>query len=367
MLKKLTFSTVNFFDNLSQRLLAIAAIIHLEIKKGHNIPLFVRLKALLNGFPSAYYQHISTSPKAHRKYYITEFDSRYRLQRINQNYGILLADKQVAYTFFHDYLVYLPKLFFHLNNGKFVENESGKNTPEGLTEVLRAEEKLIAKATRSYGGRDIHLLEYDSKQNEYLFDGEHMTKEGLVNHVLNLGGDFIVTEYVKQARYSSEIYPESVNTIRILTLYDAVSRECWIAGAAHRFGTKASGHVDNLTSGGIATKIDLATGELGYSLQNDQKTGVKKRIDRHPDTGTLITGAIVHNWAFIKEKILEMARYAFKNPYIGWDVVPTEKAFKIVEINDCPDIQLIQYFEPALLDERNRQFFAKYKIKPKRK
>ncbi len=364
MFKRITYSIVHFFESLSGRFLALAAVINLEITKGKRNPLSIRIRAFFLGYTSTMLKFFNENFQDKYRYTISEFESRYRIYRINENYGILLADKQIAYTFFHDFLEFLPKLYFHINNGNFIENGSGGKSFADLMEILRREGKLIAKATRSYGGRDIYLLEY-RENDSFAFNGKMVSEKELVDKMSALQGDHIVTEYVKQADYSTKIYSSSVNTIRVLTLYDSESRECWIAGAVHRFGTSHSGYVDNVSSGGMAAIVDVETGIIGDCLINPV-TEEKVHMNSHPDTGTIITGTMVHNWSYIKEKILEMARYAFKNPYIGWDVVPTEKGFKIVEINDCPDIQLIQFFTPVLKDERNRRFFAKYKIKPKK-
>ncbi len=365
MFKKITYSIVHFFESLSGRFLAIAAVTNIEITKGKHNPLLIRIRAFLLGYTSPMLKFFNENFKDKYRYTISEFESRYRIYRINENYGILLADKQIAYTFFHDFLEFLPRLYFHINNGVFIENGSGGKSYGDLIQILRREGKLIAKATRSYGGRDIYLLEHRENDN-FAFNGKIVSEKEFVDKMSALQGDHIVTEYVKQAEYSSKIYPSSANTIRILTLYDSETGECWIAGAVHRFGTSNSGYVDNINSGGMAALVDIDTGMMEDCLIRDPVTEEKVHVNSHPDTGTVITGTVVHNWSYIKEKILVMARYAFKNPYIGWDVVPTEKGFKIVEINDCPDIQLIQFFTPVLKDERNRRFFSKYKIKPKK-
>ena len=191
-----------------------------------------------------------------------------------------------------------------------------------------------------------------------------MSLISLLNDLLDSKKEFIITEFIQQADYAAKIYSGSANTIRIMTLYDTETNECWICGATHRFGRISTGMVDNLSSGGLVSTVDVLTGKLEQGILPTEHYEYLK-TDTHPDSNATINGVTITNWELIKDKILEMAVYANKNPYIGWDVLSTEDGFKLLETNAQADIQLLQYHAPVLLDERNRRFFAKYNVKPK--
>jgi len=356
-MKNIIFIIKNFLNNLARRIYSISLVLNLELTEHkHNIgkhSLFYKLKAIFNGYSTDLYTLYKSKGNKFYSNCISEFDYRYRINNINHEYGILMADKQLMYTYFKDYLQYFPTLYFYIENHKFINGNFDE-----LILILKQEQTLIIKATRSYGGKGVHLLEY---KNEYFyFDNTIFNENELKKLILSINGNYIITEYVKQHLYASNINPKSTNSMRIMTLYDSDTDECWIAGVVHRFGTDKSGFVDNLSSGGVSAIVDQSTGNIGLALINkDQKR-------YHPDTFQLIYGIHIHNWDLIKEKIIELAKYSSRIPYLGWDVVSTDNGFKILEINECADIHLIQYHIAPLEDDKNREFFKKYGVTQKK-
>jgi hypothetical protein len=77
---------------------------------------------------------------------------------------------------------------------------------------------------------------------------------------------YVVTAFVDQAGYAATIYPDTANTLRVLTLCDADG--CFVAAAAHRFGSRRSGSIDNWHRGhgGLNAPIDRARGALGRAV-----------------------------------------------------------------------------------------------------
>lgn len=357
-MKKIILYIVNFLNNLARRIYSMSLVLNLEIyeyktiKRKYN--LFYRINALLRGYSSDLYAFLKK--KGYYKYSISEFEYRYKINNINKDYGILFADKQLMYVYFNKYLEYFPTLYFYIENGRFPRKDF-----RTLLTILKLDNKLILKQTRSYGGKNVHLLEYIAKN--YYYDGERVTSIKLKHILCKLKSNYIITEYVKQSTYASNINRTSVNSMRIMTLYDRDTNKCWIGGVTHRFGTKNSGFVDNVTRGGLSASVNIETGYLEKALLYEKDT---REITHHPDTNVAITGTKIDNWELIQSKILELAKQATRTPYLGWDVVSTKDGFKILEINECADIHLIQYHTPPLKDERNRAFFEKYGIKIKK-
>ena len=301
---------------------AISILFSNEIRhnKGKKLPL--RIKALLHGTTSIPYSTYLQHSKAHYQNSISDFDFIYRLTFINEKYGILLADKLLAYQFFNNHENIFPKLYIVIRNGSFYQvDESLRLTPfDGncLIETLKSSGTLIIKATLSYGGKGIHKVEYLKESNYFYLNGAQVEQETLVQEISSLKGEFIVTEFFVQRGYAHEIFSNSVNTIRILTLFESSNKEAWVAGAAHRFGSKDSGFLDNWTSGGISTDIDLETGELGKSAEMCiNSSNPTKYIDHHPDTHVKIKGKKIAHWPEITAHILRLAKYAYKCPIIG--------------------------------------------------
>lgn len=221
--------------------------------------------------------------------------------------------------------------------------------------------RLVIKPVDGFAGYGIHVL--SCKDDRPTFDGEILTEEAFRERLRDCSESMIV-EFVNQAEYSATIYPETTNTIRILTMVDPDSRDPFIAAAVHRFGTSDSGTVDNWSSGGATVGVDRETGELGEAVTSP-KSGTVARYESHPDTGSPITGEVIPGWDDIRSKILDLAsEYSWMWPYVGWDVVVTDDtgAISILEGNMYSDVDLIQAHEPLLADERVRRFYEHHGV-----
>ena len=73
------------------------------------------------------------------------------------------------------------------------------------------------------------------------------------------GEDAILTAFVIQADYAQAIFPEALNTIRLLMLRGD-DGAALAAAAVHRFGTARSVPVDNFSAGGLVAKVNLENG-----------------------------------------------------------------------------------------------------------
>lgn len=143
----------------------------------------------------------------------------------------------------------------------------------------------MAKEAIGGQGSGVHIIQADN-EGDLLNGGEPLVPAELASELQT--GNFILTEVIEQADYAEEIFPASVNTLRIITLVDSETNEPFIATAVHRFGTNSSAPVDNWSDGGVCAEIDPKTGELGAVASfSDQRE--LRMDDRHPNTGTRIS------------------------------------------------------------------------------
>lgn len=152
---------------------------------------------------------------------------------------------------------------------------------------------------------------------------------------LKAEGKTIVEEYLFQHKALADIYPNSINTVRIATLNQ--NDEIKTIYAFLRIGN--SGHlVDNVNSGGMCAPVDLETGTVTACACD--KEG--KVYQCHPVTGAKILGAKIPYW---KECLNLCIKAADRTPdlgYIGWDVCVTENGPVLVEGNEFPGHDLLQ-------------------------
>lgn len=147
----------------------------------------------------------------------------------------------------------------------------------------------------------------------------------------------ILEEYVYQHPSIAAFHPDSLNTIRVLTLTDAHG-EIHVMSAAGRFG-RAGKAVDNFHGGGIVVEVDPHTG-----------TVISKGIDRqhnryavHPDSGKAFRGFVYPCW----DKVIALVRKAAQKlpslRHVGWDVAVTEQGNAVlIEGNGRPDMNMMQ-------------------------
>jgi len=172
--------------------------------------------------------------------------------------------------------------------------------------------------------------------------------------------DGVVSSRVRHCPYAEAIFPRSTNSMRVLTMWDIDREEPFIVYAAHRFGRPASVPTDNYSRGGVISLVDLETGVLGR-LYSDHDGGEPVWYDDHPDTGARVAGLELPEWDGFVAGLLALCREMSYIPYIGWDIVLTERGFTVIEGNNYPDVTF-QFFFPMLEDPRIRRFYEHHRV-----
>ena len=145
----------------------------------------------------------------------------------------------------------------------------------------------------------------------------------------------IIEERVIQHPRMMAMCPTSVNTIRIATLLGDKKQ-----GIVYAFLRIGNGNVmDNVDQGGMAARVDLATGKLltvGADKQGNTYT-------EHPITHTPIIGFEVPFFEEAKAMCLNAAQKVPQMRYVAWDVAITEKGPVFIEGNSFPSHAVPQF------------------------
>jgi hypothetical protein len=240
-------------------------------------------------------------------------------------------------------------------------DRSTDNAVEWVSDQLESEGTLVLKPHRGGGGKNVMFCSV--ADGIYRVNGEERTAAEFESMIADLD-DYLVSEAVEQADYARELFPKSVNTLRILTMYDEEADEPYIPIVAHRIGNEQSAPVDNFSSGGLAAEVDRETGELSAAIHYPY-AGELDWHETHPDTGAQIEGVTVPNWAAVREGMLDLAAAFSHTPYIGWDVVVTGAGeFTVIEANNSSDMDILQTHRPLLADQRARRFYERRGVVP---
>ena len=289
---------------------------------------------------------------------------RARLYPFDQyDYSLFLNDWKIEFHLYklHDHIVQSfisNKLLFHL----FLKEQLPEGVTAGLVGIVvkntflsfskfvRMEEALteagflIAKPISGAGGKFVRRI--DTLPHDFGMDG------------------FLIETGIRPHPYASAINPNSVNTIRVLTLKDPDTGKPFVAGAAHRFGTHRTGCVDNFSRGGLCALVDVETGTLSAAKSNPGLYP-SDRHPRHCDSGAAIEGVTVPYWEEAKELCLKVASIIPGLLHVGWDVAITGNGPVIVEGNArTANPNIIQAHRPLLVNPRVRRFYEFHGILP---
>lgn len=158
---------------------------------------------------------------------------------------------------------------------------------------------------------------------------------------------YILEEPLTEIKALQDYHPWSVNTLRIVTLYDSKQDIVHFMNARIRIGNKQN-NVDNFHYDGIGANIDIHTGiicSLGYDMYNNTYIS-------HPITNQQILGFQIPKWEQCLEFINIAARRLPTIRYVGWDlVIAADGSFCLIEANDNADHDFQQLHNKGLWNE----------------
>lgn len=214
---------------------------------------------------------------------------------------------------------YLGRKWLDINNSTFEE----------FNDFLKSiGDVVFIKAIDSFRGIGVKSCNIKDIDNKALFNQLHDNKESR----------YILEEKIEQNGELAEFHKWSINTIRIITVYDTTNDKVNIMSANLRVGRNKD-HRDNLHSGGIATQIDIETGII-YSPGFDQHNNL---FLVHPDSKKQFLGFKIPYWEECKRYVTEVAKQLPSVRYVGWDIVSKgDGSFVLIEGNDNADHDLQQ-------------------------
>lgn len=214
----------------------------------------------------------------------------------------------------------------------------------GGDQIVGADGTAVSKenalgAISTLGGK-VFIKPVDSQQGE----GAYSCNENTDFSFLFEGRNWIVQPIIQQHRILSDLYPNSINTLRIDTFAeDGVVQVC---NAFLRMGMGGA-VVDNASQGGLTAPVDAATGRvIGPGRQMTGFDPQQKIYSVHPDTGVTIEDIQLPDIAAAHKHIICAAQAMPQYGSVGWDVAFTTDGPIVVEGNYFWEINIVQSYFP---------------------
>jgi hypothetical protein len=200
---------------------------------------------------------------------------------------------------------------------------------------------LFVKPRKGQGGRGAESWSWDG--TGWSREGSHSLSEAeLLEHfeAISRVESYVIQPYLVNYADLVDLSCGVLSTVRMVTIRDG--RGGYAAThAVLRMPKDSSAKVDNFHAGGIAAKVDIATGELGLATDMGVRPDTRW-YERHPLSGALIQGRKLPFW----DETVDLARRAHAAfsawAVIGWDIAIVDSGPTMIEGNSGPDLDIIQ-------------------------
>jgi len=256
----------------------------------------------------------------------------------SSKYFLITGNKIITEQFFRSLKIAQPETLCRLFDGKLYSPAMKVSTYDQVLEelIIHNYKKLFVKPAHGHGGHGIYIFHITD-------DGRYVSRENIIFNQefldnLRKKQDYIIQAGIVQHPEISRIYPESVNTCRIYTenKYGSVRAVCAILQMG-----RSQNEVDNASSGGICTSININSGKIGdFAISN-----TCEKFTVHPDTKFEFHNFTIPRWGEIRKFAIESAGKMPFFTHLGWDIALTADGPVAVETNCNPSIDFNEVIE----------------------
>jgi hypothetical protein len=201
-------------------------------------------------------------------------------------------------------------------------------------ESLLERDKLDVFIKELLGESSRGIYPLKTEDGKLFVDDKEVTVEELKKIIPEMS---VVQQRLYQHPQMCKLHPNSLNTIRIVTLFS--DNEVVPMSAVMRVGVKGR-QFDNWAAGGISLAIDLTTGRL--SRKGICKPGLGGIVEQHPDTGIIFEGFEIPNFAQVVQMVCALHGFFYGIHSVGWDVAIAKEGPVVVEGNNLWEVSIMQ-------------------------
>lgn len=239
------------------------------------------------------------------------------------SYVCLLRDKELFEWISEKLDIPTPKTLGKLHDGLLSGRYSGLFADYCVS--MADGSALFLKEIAGYKGSGAFAIE--KKDGKLFFNGDSLEINEIMDRIPSKQ-TYIVQEKVVQHSAINQIYPDALNTLRVVSI--VFGEDIVILGSFLRIGANGS-VVDNWSHGGLAVGVNEDGTLMKWGIFKPEY-GIK--TDRHPNTGLIFEGYRLPYW----EEAIDLVKTCHRKfsfiGAIGWDVAFTERGPIIIEGND---------------------------------
>ncbi len=252
-------------------------------------------------------------------YKLKHKDRKTILTRGKNNSYIKKLNPKQYWKYIDDKGLFNKKFKKYLGRDYFLLNDSNFNQ---FKEFLKNKKEIIVKPIDATCGVGVEKIEVGELPLKKLYDKLLSNKQVLIEEV------------AKQHKDMAKLHPDSINTIRVVTIHNKYDVTTVVA-AVVRIGTNHK-VVDNFHNGGICAPLDIDRGVINDKAIN--KDGIY--YDKHPTTNVKLVGYKIPNWNKVIKLVTNASKTIPELGIIGWDVCIGPDKPCLIEANQYPAYDL---------------------------
>lgn len=270
-------------------------------------------------------------------------------QSASKDTVVTLRDK-LQFALFTDKLgLRGPDTLFYVNQGQLLSFPSLQPADEQVLLSMDGE-RLFCKPLDGQCGKGIFIMEV--AQGRLFIDAQECSFAQMMEHCA--GGRYLFQRFMEQHPQMASLHPQSINTIRLLTVRSLKDGKVHLMPSILRVGT-GSNVMDNTTQGGLAIGINL---ETGYLLQYGfYKPRFGTKVSEHPDSHIRFAEFQIPYFQEVKRQAILFHENLPNIHSIGWDIAITPQGPAFIEGNDNWEITGPQTCNGGMKREFNEYFF----------
>jgi hypothetical protein len=292
-------------------------------------------------------------PFKHKWQHVNRYEYRRLTQRLNPiAYRKASQHKMIEKAVLSLQNIPTPKFIGYVH---FLRGRSGQGHPlrnvADLTKLLtnHVNERVCFKPVEGFGGFGFASYEISWINESILLRRKPDEAPLSLDDWWKANGQdtegFVLESYLVQHADMTALNASSVNTIRMWVVN--LNQQAQILGAYLRIGRNGS-QVDNHSSGGIACRIELATGLIQIGI-DPARPGYP--VFSHPDSNICLTGFQIPFWPEVLNWATEIVLAFPHINFVGLDVAITPTGPYLIEANPIPDYVGCAYMDLALKEK----------------